>query len=99
LLSDARFAEGRAQSRGVGLGNQRLAHELRQRGVSDALIDAAIAELPDEFERAAATWRKRFGLRPVDRVEWARQARFLQSRGFAMGTIRRVLDALDEEEP
>lgn len=99
LLSDARMAEARAQSRGKLLGDQRLAHELRQRGVDDSLIESALAGLPDEYERAIAVWRKRFGLLPADRSDWARQARFLQSRGFSMGTIRRVLDAPDEEEP
>lgn len=99
LLSDARMAEARAQSRCKMLGDQRLAHELRQRGVDDSLIESTLAGLPDEYERASAVWRKRFGFRPTDRTGWAQQARFLQSRGFAMGTIRRVLDAPDEEEP
>ena len=99
LLSDARYAEGRARVRGGGLGDQRLAHELRQRGVAAELIETTLSALPDEADRARAAWQRRFGTRPLDRADWAKQARFLQSRGFAVGTIRRVLDSPDEDEP
>ena len=38
---------------------------------------------------------------PADAREWARQARFLQSRGFATDIIRRVLKSAgaSEDEP
>jgi regulatory protein len=97
LLSDQRFATGRARVRGAALGNQRVAQELRQRGVDSALIDETLAALPDEHARAVAVWRRKFAHPPADRNEWVKQARFLQSRGFAAGTIRRVLDSPDEE--
>jgi regulatory protein len=39
-------------------------------------------------------WAGRFAAPPADAREWARQARFLQGRGFASETIRRLLKAL-----
>jgi regulatory protein len=61
--------------------------------VAGELIDAQLAPdtLPDELERARTVWRKKFPGAPVDAQEWARQARFLQSRGFASDVIRRLL--------
>jgi regulatory protein len=36
-------------------------------------------------------WSRKFSAAPGDAREWARQARFLQSRGFATDIIRRLL--------
>jgi regulatory protein len=91
LLSDARFAEQRTTLRGSRYGNARLQYELRTRGVDDAQIDQALAAAGDEAERAVTVWRKKFGKLPATREERAKQARFLQARGFSPDTIRRVL--------
>jgi regulatory protein len=55
------------------------------------LADADLAELGDELERARAVWAKKFSAAPADAREWARQARFLQSRGFSTEIIRKLL--------
>jgi regulatory protein len=98
LLSDARYAEQRAGSRAGRLGNARLAHELRTKGVDEAIIDAALDSAGVETDRARAVWQKKFGALPASREEWARQARFLQSRGFSTDTIRRILDDRDHDD-
>jgi regulatory protein len=97
LLSDRRFAESYARVRGPRLGVARLRHDLAAKGVAGELVDACLktAELPDELERARGVWRKKFAEAPRDAREWARQARFLQGRGFSTEVIRRVLK--DEE--
>ena len=95
LLSDARYAEGRARTRSARLGDARLRNELQQRGVDGELIAATLAQLPKEIERAQAIWLRKFGVKAANRQEWAKQARFLQSRGFSVGTIRRVLDNIE----
>ena len=101
LLADDRYAEQRVNARCGRLGNARLAQELRSSGVEASLIDAALATAGDEVDRARAVWRKKFGAPPADRHEWARQARFLQARGFASDVIARILkdveDDLDEQ--
>lgn len=96
LQSDARFAESWLRARADRLGTARLRHSLQQKGVAGDLIAESIAQadLGDEQARAVAAWDKKFGTPPVDRADWARQARFLQSRGFASDTIRRVVPAI-----
>ena len=93
LLSDQRYAEHRSTARGRRLGNSRLSQELRTKGVGDAIIGAALDSLDDEMSRARAVWQRKFrGQKPGSREEWARQARFLQSRGFPSDLIRKLLD-------
>lgn len=96
LQSDARFADSWLRSRAAGLGTQRLRQTLQQKGIVGDLAAAAIADagLDNESERAQAAWQKKFGHAPADRADWARQARFLQSRGFASDTIRRVVPSM-----
>ena len=96
-LSDARYAELRVQLRGRRYGNARLAQELRQAGVADETLTAALAAGADETGRCQAVWQKKFGVLPASPGERARQQRFLQSRGFALDAIRRVLQGLDED--
>lgn len=97
LQSDARFAESWLRARASRLGTTRLRHALREKGVSAELATDAIAQagLGDERERAQDAWRRKFGQAPTDRTDWARQARFLHSRGFASDTIRRVIPDID----
>lgn len=93
LQSDSRAAESYVRSHAHRLGAARLRQTLRTRGIAGELIDKELAEssLPDELERARAVWRKKFENAPANAQEWARQARFLQSRGFAGDIIRRLL--------
>ena len=93
LQSDARFAASYVRSQAARLGAARLRQTLRNKGVAAELVVAELgqAELPDELERARVVWQKKFAAPPADVREWARQARFLQGRGFAAETIRRLL--------
>jgi len=91
-LSDRRFAESYVADHRARAGSVKLAYDLRQRGVSDAIIETVLSENHDsELERAREVWKKKFGSSPTDRAEKARQMRFLQSRGFGADTIRRVI--------
>ena len=45
----------------------------------------------DDADALVALWRRRFGAAPEDDREKARQVRFLQSRGFALSAIFRLL--------
>jgi regulatory protein len=99
LLSDRRFAEAWVRGKAARFGAARLRIELARRGVERELADAAIAgECADsELERARAVWRAKFGAPPADAREWARQARFLQNRGFAGEVIRALLKEHPDE--
>jgi regulatory protein len=91
LLSDERYVEMRLRARAARLGNARLAYELRTQGVSEELVDAALAASEDEQVRARRVWQRKFGTEAADATERARQMRFLLSRGFSGETIRRVV--------
>ncbi len=91
-LSDARAAEQMVSIKRSRFGAQRIAHELRQKGIAEQLISDALPHLKEtEFDAALDVWRKRFGTPPQDQKEKARQVRFLQARGFALDVIFRVL--------
>lgn len=91
-LSDARALEQTVRSKRERFGTQRIAHELRQKGISDELISAVIPELKQgELEAAREVWQRKFASPPQDAKEKARQMRFLQSRGFSMDVIFKVM--------
>ena len=95
LQSDDRFTEAFVRYRANnGRGPQRIQSELRERGVSEK-IQAAYLDAGDAqwLECAEQVRCKRFGdAPPEDFKERARQARFLQYRGFTSEQIREVLD-------
>jgi regulatory protein len=95
-LSDERYASERVRARAAqGVGPVRIMVELRAKGVAAEIIAAALAPEDGAWgERAAAARVKRFGTAiPEDRRERARQARFLQGRGFRHEDIIFAVDA------
>lgn len=100
LLCDQRFASQRVIARARRYGNGRLKQELRQSGVSDEDIAAALPEAGDEIERCQAVWARKFGQLPQTPAERAKQMRFLQYRGFSgeaiTQTMRRAMRGADE---
>jgi regulatory protein len=91
-LSDARAATQWVDAKRSRFGTQRIAHELRQKGIAENLIAEAIPLLKEtELDAAREVWQKKYGVLPQDAKETARQVRFLQSRGFSMDMIFKVL--------
>ncbi len=91
-LSDERTATQFVHAKRSRFGTQRIAHELRQKGIAENLIGDATTQLKEtELEAAREVWRKKFGTAPQDEKEKARQVRFLQARGFALEVIFKVL--------
>lgn len=99
LQSDERFARAWVRSKAARFGLARIRHELARRGLERELIeDAIVLEAGEnEIDRARAVWAGKFGKPPQDRSEWAKQARFLQGRGFSAGTITRLLKESPDE--
>ena len=93
LQNDGRFAENYIHHRlQKGFGPLRLELELKQRGISAELISQYLDRTGREWvERATAARDKRFGGKPpASFQEQARQARFLQQRGFSGDQIRQL---------
>jgi regulatory protein len=100
LLSEDRFVESFvAARRSRGYGPVRIREELRQRGVDGDVIgrwlDVNAREWRDDLK---AVRRKKFGARmPKSYSERAKQARFLQYRGFTADQIQKILSDRDTD--
>jgi regulatory protein len=98
-LSDVRFTEQIVHARSHKFGSAKIANELREKGVSPDLIETAIEQVKEnELDNAKEIWRKKFKEIPASRDEWARQARFLQSRGFGFDIIKKVLNTKTDDD-
>ena len=93
LQDDRRFTEAYVRYRiGRGYGPVRIRTELRERGIDSALADSVFETLDiDWIARVEAAWRKKFDNPAANFREHAKQARFLQYRGFTADQISRVL--------
>jgi len=102
LLSETRFVEQFIrQHAGRGHGPVRIRAELRERGVPEVEIEAGLEAAGEDWGAVAReVRRRRFGSSPPgDYAERARQARFLQYRGFSADHIRAALGPGDDIEP
>jgi regulatory protein len=102
LLSETRFVEQFIRQHvGRGHGPARIRAELRERGVPEAEIEAGLDAATEDWAALARdVRRRRFGLSlPGDYAERARQARFLQYRGFSHEQIRTALGPGEDTDP
>ena len=94
-LDDARYVGNFVSySAARGQGPVRIAAELKALNLPGELIDTALAAGPDWRTLAAQARNRKFGPEPP--ADWpgkARQARFLQYRGFSSDHIRLALGA------
>jgi regulatory protein len=84
-----------------GHGPARIRSQLQKSGISRSSIDEAVKgeEAPDFLALARTVRTRKFGPEiPKDRKERARQARFLQYRGFSTDHIRAVLEGDPEDD-
>jgi len=95
VLDDGRYARNYVvYHAGRGQGPLRIAAELRRSGLTAELIGTALAAGPDWGALARKVCRAKFGLQPPDSwTQRARQARFLQYRGFSSDHIRAATGA------
>ena len=91
-LSDARFASAVVREKSGGFSKRSIGATLKARGVTgDAAAEALASIDVDDAATMVALWRRRFGRAPENDKERARQVRFLQSRGFALSAIFKLL--------
>jgi len=95
-VNDERYGENQVAYRARrGHGPARIRAELQRSGLSRSAIDDAVKgeSAPDFLALARTVRARKFGPDlPKDRKERARQARFLQYRGFSTDHIRAVLE-------
>lgn len=95
LLDENRYAELYACARAdKGYGPLRIARELRERGVPDALVAATLAMLEDDWlAKLRELHRKRFkSLIPTDAAGRMQQTRVLRQHGFTLDQIKHLFE-------
>ncbi len=98
FLNETRFAESASRRLGAKFGAKRVAHVLRQKGVTEDQVSAAVLTLNEsEQDRAGALWTRKFGSVAESADEKSKQIRYLQSRGFAFATIKQVIAGINNE--
>jgi len=89
-LSDERFAHALVRQKRGAYSKCAIAQTLKAKGVAGEAAAEALAGA-DDAATLVALWRRRFGRAPADDRERARQVRFLQSRGFGLSAILKLL--------
>jgi len=98
LLSEARFVEVLARSRGERFGAARIRQELKAHRIEGDAMRATVDALrASELERARALWQRRFGQVAADAAGRAKQVRFLAGRGFNSNVIRKIVAGIDDD--
>jgi len=93
--SDFRFAEQLCRSRYQnGKGPVKLRYELNQHQIEESVVAEVMSDYDDKWLNLAIEVRqKKFGSKaPGNYKDWAKQARFLQQRGFAPDQIEPYID-------
>ncbi len=98
-LSAERFADSLVNRRATRFGNQRILAELQSHQMDSQEIDRVKAELMEsELSRAIDVLHRKFPHSATDHVERAKQARFLQQRGFSSRAIQTAMRTPRDEE-
>ena len=93
-LDDLRYAKSQIRQHVCkGHGERRIRQELKQKRVTEAVIEQAMEEEPqDWFELAKQVAEKKFkGEKAEDPKQYAKQVRFFQYRGFSFEQIEYAL--------
>ena len=95
LQCDQRYTEAYVRSRVIrGFGSIKIANELYQRHVSEAIATDVLDEYQGQWLSIAEDlYQKKYRQTRVENYnEWTKRARFLQSRGFTSDQIRKIVD-------
>ena len=97
-LSEARFAESRANALARKFGSRKIEHDLSSRGVSAEVVEHTVEQArTQELDNCRVAWQRKFGVLPQNAAERGRQMRFLAGRGFSAEAVRQVLKAGDAD--
>jgi regulatory protein len=92
LLSNERYARALVAQKSGSYSRRSIRGELKRKGLSGEAIDVALVDSPvDDDAALLALWQRRFGTLPSNDKEKARQIRFLESRGFGLSAILKLL--------
>ena len=91
-LSDERFAHSFTRTKAARTGNLKLVAQMKEKGLSSEVIREAIQEeAGSELERASTLWHRKFGAPADDYKGYAKQVRYLLSRGFSLQATKAAI--------
>jgi len=91
-LSEKRYVEQVVRTKARRFGPIKITHLLRAKGVDEDAIAAGLrAAGVDGASSIEAVWKSHFRAPPANEREKARQARFLQARGFSLDEILKFM--------
>ncbi|MGC8864961.1 MAG: regulatory protein RecX [Bacteroidales bacterium] len=104
FVDDERYARAFARGKFHNLkwGKLKIVAELKARGLTTTIIQAALEEIPEEEYRALVEkelYKKKASLKTSD--NWSQRAallRFAASRGYESTLVNRILGASNDEE-
>lgn len=99
LVNDAEFARAWINSRLLGRSKRALAFELKQKGVTKEVIEAALEDISkdDEFEAALALVKKRSKYQNLTGNEaYQKIGGFLSRRGYSYEIIKNVIEKVSK---
>lgn len=99
LQSDERFCQSYIQVKVErGYGPVRIRYDLKQRGLSDALIEKNLAVYNNVWiEQAFKAFKKRFHQLEINKPKQLKQKQFLYYRGFDFDTIDMLFRELTDD--
>lgn len=100
-LSDQRYSESVFRLRvNKGFGKYYIEHELRQKGISNSMINVLNQQqMTDWTAQAAVAYQKKYADSTIkDQKEKAKRVRFLRSRGFSTDEILTVINKISLTE-
>ncbi len=92
FISEARVVASTLHQKAPRFGAARIVYDLKAKGIDPATVAEAAASLKEtELDRALAVWRRKFEAPAQNPNDYAKQARFLITRGFSGEIVGRVL--------
>jgi regulatory protein len=91
-LSDTRFIQAFLDSKSRKHGLLKIKYQLSQKTSNHELVNQIISTADlDEVIVARNLWQKKFGAVATDRLELAKQIRFLLNKGFSYAIIKQII--------
>jgi regulatory protein len=92
FISEARVVASTLHQKAPRFGAARILHDLKAKGIDSTKVAEASASLKEtELDRAYAVWQRKFDAPSDSPNDYAKQARFLATRGFSGEVVGRVL--------
>lgn len=92
--SDERFALSLANRRMPRYGWLKLQYELQQHDIDEAIINNLKQQFQNnEYQRALDVYQRKFDTPPNDPKQYAKQYRFMASRGFSSNIVHSIINA------